>query len=560
LSRGAAITIGAALSAGAVTAVIAGTAAPARAQSGSITVQASSPATSVGRLSVSLTTADGDDISTFTVHILTASGTDVLDLPESYFTLGSGTEAAGTWTISTPITTSQLLLGTYTVTVDAADDGGGTVTGADAGQLAFLIQPAVTLAASPAALGYGATSTTLSGTVTGLMPDGSTSPLAGQQVQLIAASHQTQTAQTDSAGDFSITESSAGTFTATVQGSTIATASSAPVTVTASTTPTELTATVSTTQPTYDQLVTVTGNLSYQPGSSPEGLPGVSVVVLAPGYPELSVPVTDSSGNFTATFTATESGPVQVYFNSAAYPQSGSYQYLAPAEATTADVSVGLPTSLTRFSAVVAPSGTVSVRGCLGVAGISPQSAFSVEGTIAIQYAARRSGPWRKLGTITQTTPDAGAACGVSTAEASFSGAFAARLARAYYRASFTPESGAGWQPAVSPSALAWKYRTEIKSLAVSPRKLAKGRKLTVAGQLLRHRQRWVPYGKRTIEIIFRKPGTKKWSYAVQVKTNSKGRFSATIRAKFTALWSAYYPGGSSDYAAEPTGIKVTVT
>jgi hypothetical protein len=558
LSRGAVIAIGAALSAGAVTAVIAA-AAPVQAQSGSITVQASSPATSVGSLSVSLTTADGDDISSFTAHVLTASGTDVLDLPESDFTLGAGTEAAGTWTINTPITTSQLLLGTYTVTVDAADAGGGSVTGADAGQLAYLIQPAVTLAASPAALGYSATSTTLSGTVTGLMPDGSSSPLADQQVQ-ITGSDQAQPAQTDSAGDFSITESSAGTFTATVQGSTIATGSSAPVTVTASTTPTELTATIAATQATYDQQVTVTGNLSYQPGSSAEGLPGVSVVVLAPGYPELSIPVTDTSGNFTATFTATESGPVQVYFNSAAYPQGGSYPYLAPAEATTASVSVGLPTSLTQFSATVAPSGILSVRGCLGVAGISPQSAFSVEGTVTIQYAASRSGPWRKLGTITQTTPGAGATCGVSTAEASFSAAFAARLARAYYRASFTPETGAGWQPSVSSSALAWRYRTEIRSLTVSPRKLAKGRKLTVSGQLLRDRQRWVPYGKRAIEIIFRKPGTRKWSDAVKVTTNSKGRFTATIRVRFTALWSAYYSGGSSDYAAQPAGIKVTVT
>jgi hypothetical protein len=560
VSRGAASSVAAALSAAAAAAVFAGTAAPVQAQSGSITVQAGSPPTSAGSLSVGLTTADGDDISAFTAHILTASGTDVLDLPESDFTLASGTEAAGTWTINTPITTSQLLLGTYTVTIDAADDGGGSVTGADAGQLAFLIQPAVTLAANPAALGYGAASTTLSGTVTGLLPDGSTSPLAGQQVEITDSSDNAQTTQTDSAGNFSMSTSDASTFTATVRGSTLATASSAPVTVAASTAPTDLTATVSTAQVTFGQQVTVTGTLTYQPGASPEGLAGVSVVVLAPGYPDLSVPVTDSSGNFTSTFTATQSGPVQVYFNNATYQQGGSYPYLAPAQAATDPITVSLPTSLTRFSAKVATSGTLSVSGCLGVTGIPASSSLSVEGSITIQYATRRSGPWRRLGTITHTTASAGATCGVATAEASFRGAFAARLPRAYYRASFAPRSDASWLASVSSPVLAWKYRTEIKSLKVSPTRLKKGRKLTVSGQLFQHKRRWLPFGKQTIEVIWRKPDTKAWDYTVTVKTNSRGRFTATVRVSFTALWSAYYPGRSSDYSTAPPGVRVTVT
>jgi hypothetical protein len=537
------------------------TAGPAQA-AGTIAVQASSPATSVGSLSISLTTSDDADITGFTAHILTASGTDVLDLPESQFTMTSGTAAAGTWTISTPITTSDLLLGTYAVTVDATDADGDSVTGAAAGQLAFLIQPTVTLTATPAGLSYSDPTTTLSGTVTGLMPDGSTTPLSNQHVQITDSGGRSGTTQTDSAGDFSMAESYASTFTASVQGSTIASASSAPLPVNSSTAATNLTATVSTAQATFDQQITVSGNLSYQPqpGASYQGLTGVSVVVLAPGYPELSVPVTDSGGNFTATFTATQSGPVQVYFNDDQYSEGGSYPFLMSAQATTASVSIGLPTALTGFSAAVARSGTVSVRGCLGVTGISPQSAFTVEGTITIQYAASRSGPWRELGTITQTTPGAGDACGVSTAEASFSGAFAARLPRAYYRASFTPESGADWQSSVSSSALAWKYRTEIKSLKVSRTRLAKGRKLTVSGQLLQDRKHWVPFAGQAIEIIFRKQKTKTWSTVVRVRTNSQGRFTVTVKDAFTGLWSASYAGGSSDYAAEAPGIKVTVT
>jgi hypothetical protein len=552
--------IAAAVSAAAVAAVVAGVAAPASAQSGTITATATSPASSVGDLSVSLSTSDGADITSFTAHILTAAGTDVLDLPEADFTLSSGTAANGTWTITTPITTSQLLLGTYTVTVDAADADSDSVTGEQAGQLAFLIQPTVTLTATPAALSYGATSATLSGTVTGLMPAGTTAPLAGQQVQITGSGVTSETAQTDADGNFSVTEDSASTFTASVQGSTLATASSAPVTVTASTAPTELTGlTVSTTTPTFDQQVTVTGTLSYEPASSFEPLAGVSVVVQAPGYPDLSVPVTNSSGDFTATFTATESGPVQVYFNNAGYPQGGSYAYLAAAQAATTTVSVSLPTYLTRFSAAVASSGTVSVAGCLGVADISSTAAFSVEGTITIQYATSTSGPWRTLGTVTQTSPYARAACGVATAEASFTGEFAAQLPKAYYRASFSPDASVNWLPSVSSPVLAWKHLTEIRSLKVSASYLAKGHKLTVRGRLFQDTTRWVPYGHQSVEIIFRKPGTTAWYYVVKVKTNASGRFTATIKDTLTAFWSAYYPGNSSHYSTAPPGVLVTV-
>jgi archaellin len=152
--------------------------------SGQISASASSPTTSVGQLSISFTA--GTAITSFTVHILTASGTDVLDLPEADFTMTSsstGTDtASSTWTLSQAITTSQLLLGTYAITVDAADAGGDTVAGQAAGTLDYLIQPTVTLTASPAVLGYASPSTTLSGTVTGQWPDGSNSPLAGQAV------------------------------------------------------------------------------------------------------------------------------------------------------------------------------------------------------------------------------------------------------------------------------------------------------------------------------------------------------------------------------------------
>jgi hypothetical protein len=528
--------------------------------SGQISASASSPTTSVGQLSISFTA--GTAITSFTVHILTASGTDVLDLPEADFTMTSsstGTDtASSTWTLSQAITTSQLLLGTYAITVDAADAGGDAVAGQAAGTLDYLIQPTVTLTASPAVLGYASPSTTLSGTVTGQWPDGSNSPLAGQAVLVTNSEGQSQQAQTNASGDFTTSASNADTFTASVSGSTLASASSPPVAVTAVTTPTELTATGAPAKVSYGQQVTVSGELSYEPGTTYEGLAGMSVVVVTPGYPQLSIPVTDADGAYSASFTATQSGPVFVYFNNAQYQESGSVPYLAPAQAETDQITVERQTSLTQFAATVTSSGIVNVHGCVGIADL-PAGTADVAGTVTIQYSASTAGPWHRLGTIGQFNSEAGSTCGIATVEASYTGSFTVKLARAYYRASFTPQASANLLGSVSTPVLAWKYSTRVESLKVSARRISKGGKLTISGQLLQDTKRWVPYGQQQLLVVYRKPNGKLWYSSVTVTTNSAGEFSATVKDSVSAIWSVLYAGNATHYDCRPAGIKVTV-
>ena len=530
--------------------------------SGSISASASSPPTSVGQLSISFT-ADAA-ITGFTVHIITANGTDVLDLPESDFTMTSSSTTSGmtssTWTLIGAITTSQLLLGTYSITVDATDADGDSVTAQPAGQLSYLIQPTVTLTASPAVLDYGSSSTTLSGTVTGLWPGGSTEPIAGQQVLVTNSEGQSQRTETDASGDFTVAASYADTFTASVSGSTLAAGSSAPVTVTAATTPTELTATVSTTNTSYGQQVTVSGTLSYQPGTSWQALAGMPVVVVAPGYPRVSIPVTSADGSFSATFAATEPGAVLVYFNNVQYQQSGSFPYLASANAATDSITVDRATSLTQFSASVTSARTVTVKGCVGIADLPAGSQSGVPGTITIQYSARKSGPWHRLGKASQLSSAAGSSCGIATVEAAYAGSFTVKLARAYYRASFTPQAGENLLSSVSPPVLAWKYQTKITSLKVSARKVANRGKLTISGQLLQDTKRWAGYGHQLVQIVYRKPGARNSYWIVQVTTNSAGKFTATVTDTFSATWSAFYPGNSTHYDSSSAGARVTVS
>jgi hypothetical protein len=399
----------------------------------------------------------------------------------------------------------------------------------------------------------------LSGAATGLWPDGSTRPMAGQQVLLTNSEDKAQSVQANSAGDFSTSVSTADTFTASVSGSTLASASSAPVTIMAVTTPTQLTAAVSTTQTSYGQQVTVSGQLTYEPGTTWEGLGGMPVVVDAPGYPQLSVPVTAADGSFTATFAATSTGPVLVYFNNPQYQESGSFPYLAPAEAETGQVTADRQTSLTQFSAGVSASKVVSVSGCVGIASLPPGTVSSVSGTVTIQYSAATTGPWHRLGTITSLTTPAKSSCGIATVEAAYAGSFTMRIARAYYRASFAPQPAENLLGSVSGPVLAWKYLTQIGSLKVSARRVAKGSKVTVSGQLLQDTTHWGPYGRQVVQILYRKPGAKNSYQIVEVTTNSDGKFSATFRDTFTATWSVYYSGNATRFSCSSAGRKVTV-
>jgi hypothetical protein len=533
---------------------------PAALAAGSITVTASSPAGNDGDLQLAFTATTA--ITSFTAHVLTQHGTDVLDLPESDFTLTSGSTSAGTWTVSTPISTSQLTLGSYNVTVDAQDSGGDSLTGTAAGTLAFVIQPTVTLSASPTTLTYLQPTATLSGTVTGTWPDGTTGPLAGQTVQFSSTGASVSNAVTGSSGDFSVQvpEGGGGTIVASVSGPTLADASSPSVTVTASTAPTEITDNVSTTTASYGQTVTVTGTLTYNPGTGFVPLTGMTVDVDVPGSPAFSAPVSDQSGSFSTTFTILQPGAVTVNFNEGQTPDSG-YPLLASATATSASISLTYPTSITQFSAGVNSFGQLSVRGCLNIAGVPAVDELYLGSAMTIQYATSPAGPWTRLGTVPlgQATTGDGLSCGVTEAVGVFGGTLQVKLASAYYRAYFGGQTDQDYGSSTSSPVLAAKTLTEITGLRVSATRVAKGARITFTGKLLQYTSGWKAYGHQTILIVYRKPGSKTFYWIVKATTNSAGDFRATVKDTFTASWSADYEGNASHYACGAKLIKVTV-
>ncbi len=126
----------------------------AAASTGYIDVGADSAASRPGNpglLSVSI--ESGMPITSLTVTIVPAAGGSALpSLPMSDFSIpaADGTGAYGTWTLTSPITTSELAIGTYAVDVTAAS-ADASISDVPAGSLAFLSQVPVTLTAKLAA-------------------------------------------------------------------------------------------------------------------------------------------------------------------------------------------------------------------------------------------------------------------------------------------------------------------------------------------------------------------------------------------------------------------------
>ncbi|MEV0398847.1 hypothetical protein [Actinoallomurus sp. NPDC050550] len=118
-----------------------------------------------------------------------------------------------------------------------------------------------------------------------------------------------------------------------------------------------------------------------------------------------------------------------------------------------------------------------------------------------------------------------------------------------YWRARFAGD--ATYQAATSSVRKAWRWRTEIHSFKVSPKKVRKNRYATASGRLIR----WTTltkhggYSGRKVRIVFRFKGKKTWYHLAWAKTNSKGYFSKKVHAYGSGYYGAIFEGGSGTFA-----------
>jgi hypothetical protein len=522
-------------------------------------VSAGSPASNVGDLTV---VAD----STVSITAMTADlvpfNTNVQPTLLSPVLTQTGTASTAdgqiqsTWSVATPITESQLSLGDYQINLDVTFSDSTTTSLTNVGVLAFGDQLTFTVAANHTQVSYDNQVVIVSGSVTALNPDGTTTPFADQAVTMVGTVEGDQSVPTDANGDFTVTLRPQGgdwvLFEANINSG--SRGESQAINFTAQLDPVKMTASLSATTVTYGNRVTASGTVTYDPAGSYVPLPDHIVTIYETQDPYASVAsaMTNASGRFSVVLPNV-AGDTTWTLNGGGVVGD---PYLDQASLSL-PMKVNLPIAITGFHASLSQYWQLSYGGCVGFARSIPGS--YVQASLVIQYAPRPSGPWRTLNVETQLS----GGCGNQGAR--FSGTATAPVNYAYYRAyeRAVPSDGGtdpGRTAAASAAVLAWKYADRITGLSVSPRSLAAGGNLTVKGQLQYYRSGWHDYGSQLVYIVYRAKGSSTWYWIVKVKANSAGRFSATFRDWTSATWSAVYEGNSTHLSAGGSSFYVSVS
>lgn len=508
-------------------------------------------------LTVTADDANGLPLTGMTVHVFSGA-TEVDTVTDMAYV--SGADNAQLWRATAPIAQAELPPGTYTLTVDATDADETDAGLAGPAPFAFSWTTAVSGTAAPKVLTYNETTTTISGRVTGIVPDSSyTAPVGLSGVPVFvnwvngdSGPWQQQIATTGSTGSFSGKVSlpdAAGQYTVSVGstptmdsgGATLATswASDAVRLTGVSVTPKYFT---------YGKagVATMNGTVQYQDAVSGwQPLAGTQLVVVAGSY-DVKYINADSAGHFTWTFVPDTNGT-----NWSVVVGGGGLLGSAQADGNVFDA---VPVHFKYFNASLNPFAQLSVHAC---AYVTAPGFLSPQGHMNVQYAAHPNGPWQNLGRVPYAAGPPPSSCGVNTLSY-FTGTLNVRLAGAYYRGYFpaTPS----YQTASSAAVHQAKTVTRIVSVRVSPGSVPKGGHIKVSGRLQRFTGSWHNLGGQQILIVLRPSGSKTWYWIKKVTTNSAGFFSGTVADPVTADWSAAYEGGRSYFASGGSIHHVTVT
>jgi hypothetical protein len=518
----------------------------ASADTGYISVEpnsAGSPSSNPGLLSVTL----GSDmpITSLTVDIVpTGGGTPVLSLPMSDFTvpIENGTGYYGDWVVTSPITTTQLAIGSYSVEVTAASND-ASISDVLAGTLNFLNEVTFpTFTSNGTTFNYDNQDVTFSGSADIQSPGGTPSPFGNASLVLTDGSSDTYPVTTAADGSFSITvPAKSDDYWVEYQGdATTGFAGSSLITISVSPFVASMTAKLSVPHAKYGQADNVTGTLTYSDNGAIKALAGTTVSLYADTYYVGETPtattVTDAGGAFSMPVPTTAGVDTWTV-------ESQSSQYFASASAGLT-MTVAQPNYIQQFHASLNAFAIVNVRACVGAS----------TGTFQVEYAAKATGPWHLLGHLTSE--------GLSCTHGSgygyeYSGKFGAHLASAYYRVSYT--GNYQFQGAVTKAVHLARLLTKITSFRVSPRHLAVGAHLTVSGRLWAKGKngKWSPDRHRRVIVILRYKGV--WyRYRHSPETNSAGRFSGRFPMCCTTPIFAQYNGDATHFASASKRIRVT--
>ena len=513
----------------------------------------SSPPGEPGLLSIQAEATS--NITTLTVYIDSATG-PVLSIPFYDLSLTSGSAQDGTWTVQTPINTSELSLGTYQVSVDATDEAGDSVTAAIApGSFFFGLYPSVTMAASTTTLSYSEQSVTFAGQVQADSPTGELEGVPDQLVSITDSDGGSWSATTDQDGNYSVpvtpdlvngTGLDASFSASVAAGPAIAQASSPAVGLTGDVDPVQVSVSLSKTVVDFGTKVTLSGTAQYEADGI--WLPFANSTVDISGtdyYSGRSVATiaatTDGSGSINdvvlpaqPTTTWTANPPPSQFLTS-----SGSAVGL-PNSAT---LTVVLPTRTTRLHVAYNPVGRITASGCLDLgAAVSsfPDLTAPADTNVSLQYSRTSRGPWRTLG------PLSGGGAPKCSGGTGFTGTVGSEALSGHYRVDFTGQLL--YQRSVSVADYASTVATRITNFSITPRTVTAHGVIRVSGQLQQKKAgRWKALSGVRLTVYVKPAGSANWYYTTKkLRVSSSGRFSYSYNHPVSGQWAVGYSGNSS--------------
>ncbi len=507
---------------------------------------------------------EGANVTSITAHIMNGS-TDVLDLSD--FVNSAGDAQSGTWEVATPIKQSQLPLGAYSVIVDIADNEGTTATISGVGGLDFTVHPTITLTASRKVFTYLHQTAQLSGTVTGLWPDGTTMPLSAFSVYvadefgaappnppiLVGTTNSSGHYSGGFAPDFQTqTDSPDFYFTYVTSTSTLTGNQSAGLPLVTKTDPVTVTAKITPNRIRYGAKATISGNVVFHEGSSSGPVPGDAIIMTDEFGDHTATATTNKNGHFSATLPHTAS----TTWHLEAQGHSGAALIWFDNGLAQSAITVALPVTFRSFKARLTPLGFVAVTACLRTNVSNMPNLAGPHPKLTIQYSRSPHGPWSKLGPTSSALGSSTFCSGPQLSYESFS--LPGRLINAYYRAVIF--ATAFYEAKVSPVVHSSLLATRITNTSVSPTSVSNGGHATITGRLWRQVGRhWVGYRGRTVAIIYRIAGKKTWFLLGRTKTSGSGRF----RLRFTdngvnAILRALYLGDKTHLWSQGSTASIT--
>jgi hypothetical protein len=405
--------------------------------------------------------------------------------------------------------------------------------------------PTITITLSPATLDYGHQTITVSGTVS-TVPAGTavtvTYENASDQADQVVAS-------TDASGSYQATltslEPAAQDITATAAATSTTSSASASAQLAFTMDAVTITASFAAEFENPGVPDLLTGVATYASGGSQEPLASATLSISSPGgltAPAVSATVTtNADGSF--SYLAPGGYGTTLVFTIA----SAATGYLDASQAT-ANFQADFGAEIDSFTGTLSPEHVLQFQTCAGTGAVLANG--TLFGPLYYQYSARPGGPWKTLGA--GSPRQAIATCG----EDAYPGQFRARLAAGYYRA-YAP-AVPDQTSAVSKVIYLRRYPSRITGFSVTPTRTGRDGKITVSGRLWRLAKKWVPDARQKITIEYSYDG-KTIVLRQRLTTSSSGRFRGTFRVPRTAVWLATFLGGSDQFAAATTPIKVTI-